>query len=337
MRALCVLCSQCLAPYLALLVALLLATASPARANDSVAGLEAGELVMRQSDQIEMAEEELYLSRTQIRVRYLFRNHSDQALTTLVAFPLPPIQMGQDYAYGFTQAHGNPHDPVNFHLWIDSRPAPVKVDMRAVTPEGRDVTKLLQKLDIPLVFLAPDAASMDRLWARLDALPPQTIAYLRAAGAVLSEPGGEFAANWITHVRYYWSVTFPPGGEVEIRHAYTPVPEAFIFTRYDLENGPLRDEVCMDSAFRAGALARLGNSEYGATTGYLLRYILTTANSWRGPIGRFHLIVDKGSPDMLVSLCRNGIRKTGATTFEWRAENWAPTSDLSLLFLAPPR
>lgn len=323
--------------HFAVFIALLVAPASLVRANDAVAGLEAGELVMRQSDQIEMAEEELYLSRAQIRVRYLFRNHSDQPVKTLVAFPLPPIHMEQDFEYGFSPANSNPRDPVNFRLWVDGAPMAVEVAMRALTPEGHDVTKLLQKLEIPLLFLTPDAASYDRLWARLDALPPEAMAQLSAAGAVLWEPGDGFVANWITHVSYYWEMTFPANGTLEVRHAYTPVPEAFIFGRYDLEAGPLRDEVCMDRAFRAAVEARFGDEEYPSTTGYLLRYILTTANSWRGPIGRFHLIVDKGSPDMLVSLCRDGITKTGATTFEWWAENWVPKRDLSLLFLAPPR
>ena len=308
-----------------------------ATANDAVAGLAAGELVLGRSDAVEMAEEELYLSRDQVRVRYLFRNHSTAPVETLVAFPLPPVHMEQDYGYGFGPAHRDPGDPVNFRAWINGDAVPVALEVKAVTPEGRDVTGLLERWQIPPVFLAPDQDGWARLWGRLDSLPASAREALSRAGAMLEGPGEPgFTPNWIAHFTYYWRVTFPAGGEVEIRHEYAPVPEAFIFGRHELDEPALVQEACIDQSFRRAALARFGDDEYAATTGWLLRYVLTTANSWRGPIGRFHLIVDKGSPDLLVSLCRDGIRKTGPTTFEWWAENWVPQRDLALLFLAPP-
>ncbi len=318
---------------------LLLWPALATRANDGVAGLEAGELVLLQSDDIEMAEEDLYLSRDQIRLRYLFRNHAGRDVTTMVMFPLPPIDMGAEYDYGFTPAHRDPDDPVGFRLWIDGRPVPVSSRARAITPDGRDVTALLEKWRIPLIFLTPDEASWRKLQDRIESLPARARNELIAAGALRDEPwvADGFWPAWTTRFAYYWQMTFPAGGEVEVRHEYAPVPEAFFLSAGDLEAGFLADEVCTDAPFIAGVRRRLGPDEYASTTGYLLRYILTTANSWRGPIGRFHLTVDKGTPDMLVSLCRDGIRKTGPTTFEWQAENWRPTRDLALLFVAPPQ
>ena len=311
----------------------------PARAtaNDAVAGLAAGELVLGRSDAVEMAEEELYLSRDEVRVRYVFRNHSGAPVETLVAFPLPPIHMEQEYEYGFGPAHRDPGDPVNFRAWVNGNAVPVALDVNAVTPEGRDVTALLERWQIPPVFLAPDEAAWERLWSHLDSLPQAARVQLGAAGAIL-DPDEEtgFTPNWIVQYRYYWRMRFPPGAGVEVRHSYTPVPEAFVFGRDALDEPALVEEACMDPGFRRAVLARFGPDEYAATTGWLLRYVLTTANSWRGPIGRFHLIVDKGSPGALVSLCRDGIRKTGPTTFEWWAQAWVPRRDLALLFLAPP-
>ncbi len=307
------------------------------RANDGVAGLEAGELVMQRSAQVEMAEEELYLGLDEIRLRYVFRNHSDAPVETLVAFPLPPIRMEEGYEYGFRAAHRDPLDPVNFRLWVDGAERPVSLEARVVTPEGRDVTALLEKWRIPPLFLTPDEAAWDRLRDHLDSLPQAALAELAAAGAILApSEGAGFIPDWIVHYRYYWRMTFPPGADVEVRHRYAPVPETFVFGRYDLDDPALGREACMDASFRSGVLSRLGPDEYAATTAYALRYILTTANSWRGPIGRFHLTIDKGDPRMLVSLCRDGIRKTGPTTFEWQARNWRPERDLTLLFVAPP-
>jgi hypothetical protein len=60
-------------------------------------------------------------------------------------------------------------------------------------------------------------------------------------------------------------------------------------------------------------------------------HILTTANNWRGPVGRFRLTIDKGDPGNLLTLCIDGIRKTGPTTFVVKADSYVPKADLHLL------
>ena len=60
-------------------------------------------------------------------------------------------------------------------------------------------------------------------------------------------------------------------------------------------------------------------------------YILVTGNNWKGPIGHFHLTLDKEKPDNVMSLCWDGeLKKTGATTFEATRENFAPAHDIHL-------
>jgi uncharacterized protein DUF4424 len=60
--------------------------------------------------------------------------------------------------------------------------------------------------------------------------------------------------------------------------------------------------------------------------------VLSTGNNWKGPIGHFHLTLDKLKPDNVLSLCWDGaLRKTGAATFEDTRENFAPKSDIKLL------
>lgn len=323
---------------LASLCALFLIAALPARANDGVAGLEAGELVFLTSDRIEMAEEDLYLSPDEIRVRYLFRNTTRQEVTTLVAFPLPPIVQSPDYGYGFGPAHADPANPLAFRLWIDGRELPVAVHVRASSQYGLDVTRILQKWQIPLLLLYAGEGDFERMQARLNGLPAPVIEELAALGAISVEnyDGRFIMPTWTTHVSYLWPMTIPAGGAVEVRHVYAPVPDAFIFSAGDLGGGYMNDIACMDPPFIAAARRMLAGAEYQATTARVLNYILTTANSWAGPIGRFHLTIDKSDPRWLVSLCRDGIRKTGPTTFEWEAVNWRPEGDLAVFFLAPP-
>ena len=62
--------------------------------------------------------------------------------------------------------------------------------------------------------------------------------------------------------------------------------------------------------------------------------MLKTANNWKGPIGKFHLTVDKMRPANVLSMCwGNDLKKTGATTFESTRENFAPARDIKILVL----
>ncbi len=65
-------------------------------------------------------------------------------------------------------------------------------------------------------------------------------------------------------------------------------------------------------------------------------YVLTTANTWSGPIGTFKLTIDKGSPKNVLSLCVDGIKKTGPTTFVVEKKNFTPDADLNLLIVSNP-
>jgi Domain of unknown function (DUF4424) len=64
-----------------------------------------------------------------------------------------------------------------------------------------------------------------------------------------------------------------------------------------------------------------------------IAYILKTGANWAGPIGDFHLVVDKGRTDKIVSFCGEGVRKISPTTFEVHARNFVPTKDFYVLLL----
>lgn len=319
----------------ALILAAALALPGPqAAANDSTASLETGELVLIPNADVRMAEEELHLSPDRIRVRYLFDNTGAAPVVTPVAFPLPPIRFDEGAGYAVHPA--DPADVVGFRLWIDGVATPVSVDARALGEGGRDVTALLAKWGLPVTLFTADADSADRLWQRIDGLPPEALAELRAAGAIAPDWGGGYVSpSWTAHLAYYWIMTFPPGRPVEVRHEYTPVPTHTFFGEADLDHHTWHEAACIDAGFEAAARRKLAGARYQTLSAVILRYILTTANNWRGPIGRFRLTVDKGSTDALVSLCRDGIRKTGPTTFEWEARDYVPDRDLTLLFLRP--
>ena len=92
----------------------------------------------------------------------------------------------------------------------------------------------------------------------------------------------------------------------------------------------------VDEAFILGNQSPLkaAKSEFGPPYAEeRIDYILRTGANWSGPIGQFHLTVDKGEPGSLVSFCGQGIKKTSDTKFEMSKTNFSPEGDLAVLIL----
>ena len=66
---------------------------TPAFADDSSAALGMGGIVFTQNADIRMASEDLSLSPKLARVRYEFVNDSGKDIDTIVAFPLPDVDL----------------------------------------------------------------------------------------------------------------------------------------------------------------------------------------------------------------------------------------------------
>jgi hypothetical protein len=64
-------------------------------------------------------------------------------------------------------------------------------------------------------------------------------------------------------------------------------------------------------------------------------YILRTASNWAGTIGKFHVVIDKGASENLVSFCGEDVKKIGPSEFEMTKENFYPDRDLAILILTP--
>jgi uncharacterized protein DUF4424 len=52
-----------------------------------------------------------------------------------------------------------------------------------------------------------------------------------------------------------------------------------------------------------------------------------------GPIKDFHLVVDKGKPDRVVSFCLDNLKRISSTAFEMRAADFAPNGTLKILLV----
>ncbi|MCU0826553.1 MAG: DUF4424 domain-containing protein [Tabrizicola sp.] len=333
-------------------------SAHPALANDGFGGLSATGLTFGQTDAVAMEEEELFIGIDRIAVDYVFRNETAADVTGEVIFPLPPIPVGQ-----VIESQWNlPEDPdrenlVNFTAKVDGQDVAVKIDRIAVIePEttdawwpsaedydtpGREVTEDLARLGLPLSLNA------DTVLAALNALTPEQRAEATELGlAEFYEDGTEYAyafPKWSVLIRYHWTQTFPAGKTIAISHTYENRSSGGIFSWSHPPEDYMQELVdlyCIDDGTSKGlakALAQppLDGVVYSTGLSWNISYILRTANSWAGPIKRFKLTVDKGEPGNIVSLCADGIKKTGPTTFVMEKTDYTPDRDLHILVAAP--
>jgi hypothetical protein len=137
-------------------------------------------------------------------------------------------------------------------------------------------------------------------------------------------------------VTHYWTQRFPAGKSVVIEHSYKPA-DRIEWAKDDVDSRlRLRRDFCVGTSTHK-SLFDMMRAKWN-TVGNLaqlrsIKYILKTARTWDGPIGRFHLTIEKKSPSEFVSLCLDGLRKTSPTRYELLATDYVPRSDLSILFV----
>jgi hypothetical protein len=199
-----------LALPLRLLVAAWCAIGAAALANDSTATTAAGGLVLRQSADIDMRSEDLFVSVDRIRVRYVFRNRTARDVRVTVAFPMPDRDLSQmresDVGY-----------PSDFHSRVAGRPVAAALERHALVG-GRDQTALLQGLRIPL---SPDAQGTERIVRALNALRPADRDRLRRAGLIDLDADGAWPL-WTVRDLWHWQQVFPTGRDLIVEHDYRP-------------------------------------------------------------------------------------------------------------------
>jgi hypothetical protein len=316
--------------------------AAPALANDTTAELATGGLLFVQNDNVEMRSEDLAISVKQVDVRYRFFNKSASDVTVLVAFPMPEVRIEeQDQNIALPT-----QDPVNilgFATTVNGKPVKTQVEQH-VFAAGIDRTQLLMSLGIPL---APHLAATNDA---LDRLPHEKWDELVRIGLAEIEEydigkgmAKHLAARWGLRTTFYWEQTFAAKAETIVEHRYRPSVGGSVQTSLGSPSSvkeawydEYKRKYCLDSDFLAtiDRLRKAAKSEFGPPySEERIDYILRTGANWSGPIGQFHLTVDKGDAGSLVSFCGQGIKKTGDTKFEMTKSNFTPDGDLAVLIL----
>lgn len=284
-------------PASVLLLGILLAMAPfSALANDSFAGLRNGGLVSGRTEAVAMRREVLTISPGRISVTYEFVNRSARTVSGVVAFPIEVrcgwFEFPTDY-------------PDRFETTVDGRKVRTRTEVRALVrsdaeqgwyaeqaqrPPGTDVTAALRAARLPL-----DCRQA----------PRGSAAYRRLARMNLAQAVPEDEPWWVyflSRISHYWTQRFPAGRTLRITHAYTPslgggssgawrypaveaqIPRYLDFYRSQPALAPLTADFQQSGAYTA------------------VEYVLTTANSWAGPIGRFELVIPKPQGVVVTSL-----------------------------------
>jgi hypothetical protein len=313
-----------------LLAATLLAL--PARANDTMATLGTGGLVFLQSADVKMVREDLYVSPEQIRVRYEFQNEGDTQ-DALVAFPLPDITGSGDFMTAVPSE--DPENLFGFVTKVNGEPVDTVLHQYAFAT-NIDYTALLTDLGVPMLPFGSETVTA------INALDEDQKAELLHRGLVIpmefddgSGMKTEYWPVWTLRSTYSWEANFPAGETVIVEHEYRPsvggtVGVSFLsegYEDYDPRTEYAR-KYCTDDSFLNAVKKTLPNPDepWGAPfTESWISYVWSTGSNWSGPIGTFHLTIDKVLPQNLVSFCWDGeVTKTGPTTFEMEAKDWWP-------------
>ena len=316
------------------------AGASLSRANDTSAELAVGGLVFTKNADVSIESEDLTITPDTVTVRYVFLNQSASPVTLTVAFPLPDIDLADGANIAFPTA-----DPVNFVSFstkIDGKPINFTVNQRA-TLDGRDVTATLRDMGIALLPIGARQLNINEL-------PQQTRDRAVAAG-LLTQSGtndkGEplYEPTWTLKTSVVRQQAFPPGKPVAVEHRYrTSVGLSFDSVlrqglrqkkALDAEVQRYKTSYCIQDDFLK-SVDRIAGADEANKSGLVERrisYVLKTGANWAGPIKDFHLVVDKGQPDRVVSFCGDGVKKISPTAFEVRAADFTPTRDLNIIIV----
>lgn len=316
------------------------AIVSPVSANDTLAEVKTGGLIFAQSDDVSMAEEDLFISASEVRVDYVFENTSDKDVESLVAFPMPDITGRLD---GDTAISDYDSDNfLHFSTVQDGRPIKANLQQRVVSL-GIDVTDEFAKLGIPAMPLSPKTA--DALAKLSETVRKDWIA--RGLVYPMADGAGkvDLVPLWTLRSTYWWRTVFPAKKRVSVQHRYKPAVGGTVAISF-LEGGEAKGErfeqyarkYCLDGDFVRTAQQRAREAEAGGAnyTESWISYVLSTGSNWAGPIRRFQLTVDKGKPGNLISFCGSNVQKIGPTTFRMTAEDFDPEKDFDILILNPP-
>lgn len=322
--------------------------AQPGVANDSMAGFAVGGLELRQTDAVRLLREDLHITMDEIRIDYVFRNETDEPVTGIVAFPLPPVG-GDDWFEGYALPQSGRMDYVGFRTLVDGEPVTMTPEHR-ITLDGVDRTADLLAIGVHAVAV--------HNWEILELARREWTAEQEAALQAQGFVDETGRPRWVLQSTYWREQSFAPQTEVRVSHRYHPVsggsvdswfpgrdpslprddPQTAEQAEARAQYAAMRDEMRARYCVTPEDEARM-HAQLAGETGVIgqaiffsaeVDYILSTGANWRGPIGAFNLVVEAPEDWDFAFLCLPGVQRISQSRLEFHAENFVPTQDLSI-------
>jgi hypothetical protein len=272
---------------------------------------------------------EVYVSIRSVRLAYVFKSATQQTVHFSFVMPDMPVDASPDTvgldagdeAAGLA-ADTQPVNYLNLSVHVNGRKLSLGGNGRALF-EGKDVTRQLLDAGVPLLYDLIGEAP----WSHL---PPDVQGKLRAGGLL-----GEGAAYWTYQAEFAWDQSFEPG-ETRVEVSYAPLAHYWSDINLDdfpeiATDGSATRAYCIDDSVRRTVLS--GEYYYEL---YTVTHLAAPAGRWRGPVGHYRLVVDKGATGNFVAFCPQAAKKISPTTFEWTATNFNPDSQTGALFFMNP-
>jgi hypothetical protein len=304
-------------------------------ANDSTARVGAGGITLLKSSDIRIIQENLKISKKAIHVHYRFINDSDQDILTTVAFPMPPYGWNP----GVSAFDENVKPLESFVVVINGSEVKTAKTRRALIGQ-RDVTDQLRTAGLSEAQIFKTFGDMTL--ERGHGLSKLQVAKLGEIGAFKNAP------TWKVAEIAYWEQLFPTKKVIEVEHTYKPFVGSVYSVPYQEKYGFVSGiptvwdkdsrEACLDKATRRAIGKKVKSLvDRGASSVWVylddVEYILGTGRNWKGPITDFTLLIEKESPDQLVSVCFPGKPNiVNPATLEFKHINFVPQNELVVYF-----
>jgi len=302
-------------------------------ANDTMVTLGAGGLVPKKSYDISIESEYLRISIHDILIIYTLRNTTSRDIDAVVAFPLPEIdgRMIRNEPV-FLPNDRDKINFVNFKVMDGGKRIPVKTEIRAFH-EGTDVTNLIKSLGLSGTVL------LEHLNAELKKLSPASIEKLKTQGLILpaeinapEEKGWQ--ANWTMQAHFFWHQHFPAEKTIKLTQTYNPIVGGGYLHKNDDGASNIKSFCGNNAALnQIQILKNIDLSKELILYEKNIRYILTTAQNWKGAIGNFRLSIQADDPEDIVLTCFPDLKKVAPTIYEANLKDFVPSQDLNILIL----
>jgi len=318
-------------------------------ANDGVAAQGAGGVTIAKTDKIAIKSEVLDISCDSIHVSYDFINESDRDEDTLIMFPLPA------YSANIPESNDYAGQPADFTITVDGHPVNYQTQLKAVIVDfewldggGKNI---ISEVDVTEKLKAAGLSEKEIATYRFNTkyvegkqgedeyyqfpIPNDKIQRLVKEGLLAGGNMGEATPKWENRVTYVWKQVFPANKIVHVEHSYWP------FTSGGAEGGFSEysdgKEFCL-SKENVRTLHSIGKHKknldgYNNVPGTNVKYILTTANSWKDGIRDFTLRLHPKSKNEVVSACLPApLAKISDKLYQAHLLNFHPSEELSVYF-----